>query len=140
MKTGGATPVPLRETVWVLSASVMVSVPVAEPNCAGRKTTLMVHTAPAANCVLQLGVSSNGPLTEMLMPVSGMPPMLVIVTGCAAEVWPWGVEAKASELGLTMPVGGARAVPVSSTICVPAPSVSVSKPAKLPVVVGANST
>ena len=27
LKTGGATPVPLRDTVWVLRASEMVSVP-----------------------------------------------------------------------------------------------------------------
>ena len=32
----------------------MVSVPLSAPNCVGAKMTLMVQTAPAANCVPQL--------------------------------------------------------------------------------------
>ena len=54
LKTGGATPVPFRNTIWVWRASVIVSVPVSAPCCAGAKTTLMVQTAPAANCAPQL--------------------------------------------------------------------------------------
>ena len=63
------------------------------------------------------------------MAVSGMPPLLVTVTDCDAESWLSGVAAKASEAGaggLRVSVGGATAVPLSWTVCVPAPSVSVS--------------
>ena len=63
------------------------------------------------------------------MPVSGMPPLLVMVTDSAAESWPSGVAAKASEAGaggLRVSVGGATAIPLSWTVCVPAPSVRVS--------------
>ena len=56
LKTGGATPVPLRDTVWILSASEMVSVPVSAPVCVGAKSTLMVQTRPRANCAPQLWI------------------------------------------------------------------------------------
>ena len=37
LKTGGAIPVPLSDTVWVRMRQQMVSVPRARPSCAGRK-------------------------------------------------------------------------------------------------------
>ena len=50
------------------------------------------------------------------MAVSGMPPLLVMVTDCAAESWPTGVVGKASEAGagrLRVSVGGVAAIPLS---------------------------
>ena len=50
------------------------------------------------------------------MPVSGRPPLLVMVTDCAAESWPSGVAAKASGEdagGLSVSVGAAPPVPLS---------------------------
>src|ERR1700733_3565715 len=76
----------------------------------------------------------------MEMDVSGRPPEFVMVTGMAAESWLTGVAGKASDAGLRTSAGGDSPVPLSCTVCVPAPSVKVSRPEAGPARVGANST
>ena len=106
LNAGGAMPVPLSETVWVLSESVMVSVPEIAPACVGANCTLIVPMEWAAICVVNWGVETNCGLAATVMDVSGRSPVLVMVTGCAAESWPSGVAEKVSEVGFRMSVGG----------------------------------
>ncbi len=100
----------------------------------------MVQTAPAASCVSHVLDSWNCALNEMEIEVRGKPPALVMVTDSTEESWPSGVDGKVSDMGLRMSVGGDSPVPLSSTVCVPAPSVKVSKPEAGPACAGANST
>ena len=94
LKAGGASPVPLNDTVCVRKASAMVSVPGTAPTWVGAKIALMVQTAPAASCVPHVFDSWNCALAEMEIEVSGRPPEFVIVTDCAEESWPSGVGGK----------------------------------------------
>src|ERR1035441_6871533 len=100
----------------------------------------MIQTAPAASCVPHVFDSWNCALAEMEIDVSSRPPEFVIVTVCAEESWPSGVGGKESDAGLRTSMGGEAPVPPSSTDCVPAPSVKVSRPEAGPASVGANST
>src|SRR5579863_6523561 len=100
----------------------------------------MVQTAPAASSDPQLLETWNCALTESEIEVSGKPPEFVSVTFSATESWPLDVDGKESDMGLRTSLGGAAPVPLSSTVCVPAPPVKVSRPDAEPSCVGANST
>ena len=84
----GATPVPVRATVWGLpvALSVTVMVPGWLPVAVGVKVTVMVQLAPAATDVPQVLVWAYGALAAMLVRLSAAVPVLVSVTVCAALV------------------------------------------------------
>ena len=61
LKTGGATPVPLRDTVWVLSASVDGERAAERAQLRGSEDHADgADRAPAANCVPQLLIAETG--------------------------------------------------------------------------------
>src|SRR5271165_1420133 len=76
----------------------------------------MEHCVPAASCAVQVLVCWNGPLTEMAIDVSGLPPLLVRVMVCPADVTPITVPAKVSEVADNVSVGGAVPSPLSATV------------------------
>src|SRR5579863_8537390 len=136
----GARPVPLRETDSVSSSSVMASVPVIKPVCAGAKETLTVQLECAATPLRQLLDCWKPAPAAIEVMWSGRSPVLVIVTDCAVETWPEAVAGNASEVGLSVFVCGAAPAPLSCTVCVPEESVNVSNPVAAPAWVGAKAT
>ena len=58
--------------------------PVLVPVVVGRKVTLIVQPAPAANPLPQLSVSRKSPLGTMLLIASGAPPVSI-----SAMLWAW---------------------------------------------------
>src|SRR2546426_5115488 len=99
MAAAGATPVPARDTDCGLSAasSVMVTVAARAPGAAGVKLTLIVQLAPGATEPTPVGQvlpaakaksAACASVMVMLVRLSGVPPLLVSVTFCAALVVP----------------------------------------------------
>ncbi len=133
-------PVPLRATVCVFSESMTFSAPICDPAAVGTNTTLKEQLEFPASWPPQLLVTWNGPLAEIAIPFKARSPLLVNVTGCAAESAPIAVPGKVNDVGESVSVGGAAPVPVNCTVCVPPASTSVSVPVAAPVCDGANST
>jgi hypothetical protein len=83
-------PDPVRLTVCglPLALSVMVRVPLRVPVAVGVKVTLIAQVEPAATPLPQLFVSAKSPVVAMLEKCTGVVPLLVKVTACAALVVP----------------------------------------------------
>ena len=129
--TTGASPVPLRLTVWglLLALSASVSAPVRFPAAVGVKVTLIVQPAPAATEPAQLLVWEKSPLVVIVRGVKAPVPVLVSVTVCGGL----GVETvSAGKLSLVAErlTTGTIPVPLKPTVWgLPlALSVSVSVP------------
>src|SRR6201981_1245190 len=124
-----------------MALSLNVNVPVAEPTVAGEKVTATVQLAPAATLVPQvLLATANGPLTPLTatlftvnVVLSRFFSVIVRVELVASTTLP-----KLKLVGEN--VTGARPVPESVTVCVPALSVIVTLPEAAPTRVGANDT
>ena len=86
VKWRGSEPVPERLTVCdpprLPASSFSVSCPTAGPATVGANDTLAVQLAPGGRLLGQLSVSTNWLLAKTLEKFSGLPPKLLIVTGC----------------------------------------------------------
>jgi hypothetical protein len=136
LNVAGCIPVPERVTVCVRSASETVSTPAWPPSCVGANTTLTVQAEFPANCVPQVFEVWNSAPTETAIEVSASSPVLAKLTVNADDCCPTAVGGNASESGLRVSVGGEYPNPLSSTVCVPAPSTRVSVPVAAPSCVG----
>lgn len=89
-RLAATTPLPLVLTVCglLLALSVIVTAPVADPNVVGLNVTEIVHFLPANTVLPQVLVSANGPVTAMLVIVSGAVPVLVRITFLTALLVP----------------------------------------------------
>ena len=101
-----------------------------------------VRQCPVIPDLIALWCAESVPkvFAEVEIAVSSTPPEFVSDTVCAAESWPSAVDEKDSDVGFRTSAGAATPVPLSSTVCVPAPSTNVSSPDAGPACVGANST
>ena len=103
----------------------------------GTNATLMVQVLWAAKEVPQWFMVTKSPF-RIFAPtsVSATSPALVRVTCCAALDVPTCCCAKVSASGATVSVAGLVPRPLSWAICVPALSVIVRVPVRVPLVVG----
>src|ERR1035441_1873583 len=102
LRTGAAVPVPSSATVICPPAALapMVSCPGRSPVAVGVKLTCIVQLAfMFTGAFTQLSVSLKSPLGCMPVIASAIPPVLVIVTVCAALVVPCGWLANVNEPG-----------------------------------------
>src|SRR3954469_3315335 len=76
----------------------------------------------------------------MFVKVTGVAPVFVMVTVCAALVWPLARAAKVRLAGLKLMDGVARPLPESETLCPPALSLIVKLPVRTPITVGVKVT
>jgi hypothetical protein len=114
----GAEPVPVRLTVWGLSAALSLNVrePARAPVAVGENVTPTVHVAPAAMLVPQVLLAiAKSPAGAMLENANATFWWLVSVTDFAALVLPTSTVPKLKLL--TESVTGAVPVPVSAVIC-----------------------
>jgi hypothetical protein len=105
----------------------------------------MVQEEFAANWLPQLStaVKSRFPaalVTEVPMPVSGKPPLLVIVTVIGVALCPTTVAGNVRLVVDSVSVAPSNPVPLSAADCVPRLSVTVKLPVADPACVGAKST
>ena len=137
-------PVPLSATIWMPAPSEITTVPVSVPLAIGVNVTAIVQvleefTTEDAEQVVPAASSAKSPLIERLVIVKLLVPVLVSVTDCAPLVWPTTVEPNVSEEGVS-DTPGAVPVPLKAIVCVPALSLIVTVPLRVPVVVGVNVT
>ena len=145
--TPGAVPVPLSVMVWLppLALSVVVTTPVRTPLAVGVKATAIVQVFPAATGVETEQVvpasRAKSPLAVRVAILSGLLPMLVNVTDCAAAVVPATALPNVRLDGFNE-TPGAVPVPTRVMFCVPPPALSliVTAPVREPVAVGENVT
>lgn len=118
---GTDTATPLKPTADGLAGALLTTVtaPVLVPPAVGVKLTLSVHEPPAPKPPPQLLVTAKSPLAVMLLKASVAPPLLLIVTVCAALVLPAVCEAKLKVLGLSVTTGTAIPVPFKPSVIVP---------------------
>jgi hypothetical protein len=142
---GGDNPFPLRFTFCDRSASEIVSVPDSLKATLGANSTVIPHEELAANWLPQPSTAVKSVLpvevvTEVPMPVSGSPPLLVIVTVMGVALCPTTVAGNARFVVESVSVGPASPVPLNCAVCVPTLSVTVKLPVAAPACVGAKST
>ena len=119
--------------------------PLRIPDAVGVKSTAIVHVPEAATGleVEQVVAASNEKslLAASVFMVSGLLPVLVNVTDCAAEVAPTNVLPKVRLEGFNE-TPGAVPVPTIVMFCVPPPALSlmVTAPVREPAAVGENVT
>jgi hypothetical protein len=126
---------------------VIVTAATRLPATVGLNVTLIVQLLPAATLAPHVLPCAKSPafvpVTPMLDIASGLPPLLLSVTVCAALVLPTDCVPKLKLLAERLTVGGvATPVPVSETVCgLPvASSVIVTAATRLPAAVGLNVT
>ena len=124
-------PVPLRATFCVPAPppALTFNVAVLDPIEVGLNTTLIVHVAPTSTDVPQVLICENcnafAPAIAILVTESDVEPMFVTVTDCAALATFVVSLPNAKTVGDTVK-GGATPVPLSTTVCVPAPLPALS--------------
>jgi hypothetical protein len=134
---GGAAPVPVRAMVWVRNWSATVSVAVRVPVAVGVNVTESAQVELAASEAPQPLATAKSPgETLAAISVSATPPALVSVTCCAALVVVICCVANVSASGERVSVAGELPVPVSWAVWVPALSVRLSVPERVPLAVG----
>jgi hypothetical protein len=152
--TGTPSPVPLREAVCVVPAtlpelSVTVNVAVRFPGAVGSNVMEIVQLPLAATVLPQVLVCPKSPALAppmaMLAIVNGPVPEFVKLTVCAVAVTPTLVSVNATTVGDNAAVGSPAPVPVSETVCVDpdvplALSVTVTVAVRVPVAVGLKVT
>ena len=141
----GVVPVPLSAILCVppLALSVMVMTAVLTPLATGLNVAAMRQVLPAGTGLeveqVVLGSRAKSPLTARVLMVSGLLPVLVNVTDCAAAVVPTTVLPKVRLEGVSV-TPGAMPAPLSAILCVPplALSVIVITPVLTPLAAGLN--
>jgi hypothetical protein len=136
----GATPTPFNATVCVRNSSVTVIAPVPAPTFFGANATCSAQLACPASEAPHPLTTVKSPLT-ILAPtsVSVASPVFVNVTVCVALAVPTTVAPKLKLSGASPSVAASCPTPLSDAVCVPALSVTVSVPVRIPVVVGAKA-
>lgn len=145
--TPGAVPVPLSVMVCIppLASSLIVTTPVRTPVPEGANVTAIVQVAPAATGVeveqVELASRAKSPLAARALIFSGLLPVLVNITDCAAAVVPTTVLPNVRFDGLSETPGNVP-VPLSVMVWIPplALSVMVTIPVRTPFAVGAKVT
>ena len=141
-----STPVPVNCTLCGddPALSVKVTLPVRDPGAVGVNAISTVHAPPAAKLPPQVLLPATGaksPVTAMLWISSGIPPLLVSVTVCAAAVSPTPVAANViADTGDSDTPAGATPIPLNATVWLRYSSVTVSTPAPGPTLFGTKAT
>jgi hypothetical protein len=134
---GGAIPLPLRGIVCARYSSEMVSAPVAGPMVCGWKETAMEQVeCPFSELPQELTTEKLPLVIWAAMRVSGRSPELVRVICCDALEVVRGCAAKVSDACESASVAGDVPVPMSDAVWVPASSVMVKLPVRVPEAVG----
>ena len=119
--------------------------PLRIPAAVGVKSTAIMHEPEAATGLeveqVVLGSSAKSPLAVRVVIVSGLLPVFVNVTDCAAEVAPANVLPNARLEGVS-DTPGALPLPLRVMVCVPPLALSriMTTPVRVPLVVGVNVT
>jgi hypothetical protein len=147
--TAGAVAVPVMLMDWGLPEplSVTFKVPVRVPVAVGAKVTLMVQVLLTAigDAAAQLSVSWKSPVAPTAVTVK-VPdgPVFVRVTDCAELVVPtaWLENVRLGGVKVTAGAVAAKPCPVRDTCCglLPALSLRVRSPVRVPMAVGVNVT
>ena len=145
--TPEAMPVPVSVMICVppLLLSLIVIPPVRVPLATGVKFTAIMQLPPATTGVdveqVVLGSRAKSPLEVKELMFSGLLPVLVIVTDCAAAVVPTTVLPKVRLEGLRETPATAP-VPLSVIVCRPPLTLSamVTTPVRVPLAAGVNVT
>jgi hypothetical protein len=144
-ETPGAVPTPLRAMVCVppLALSLMVITPVCVPLVIGVKVAAMTQVPPADTAAevehVVLGSKAKLPLIVRAVISSGLLPVFVRVTVCAAAVVPATVLPKVRVDGLSDTPANVP-VPARLTLLVPTFDVMARVPVRLLAAVGVNVT
>lgn len=136
-------PLPDSEIVVGLLTALLFTVtdPVREPLAVGWKVTVTVQLAFTARLLPQLLVCVKSPLAVIDVIDADAVPLLVIVVDCELLFEPTTVAANERLPGLAFKDGpGAVPVPLSATVFVVPPALTVSEPLRLPFAVGLNVT
>ncbi len=137
----GATPTPFSATVCVRNSSVTASEPAPAPTLFGTNATSSAQLACPASVVPHPFTTVKSPLTILAAtPVSAASPVFVSVTACVALAVPTVCAAKLKLNGASPSVAAACPTPLNATVCVPALSVTLKLPVRVPLAVGANAT
>jgi hypothetical protein len=131
---------PVKDTVCVPLASIMVSVPVLVPLTVGEKVTPMVQLLFAATLVPQVfELTVNGAAVETLVTVRAELPPFLSVTVCAALVVPTVMSANVRLAGVAEAL---EPVPLKVTTCgLPVAESDMDRvPVMVPVAVGVKIT
>jgi len=138
--TPGAVAAPVSAITCVppLALSLIVTVPVRVPAAVGTKLTATVQLPPAATWFeveqVVLGSSAKSPVAVMALMVSGLVPLLVSVTDCAAAAGvPTTVLPKLRLEGASVTPGPVAAFTVTVTAGVELLAASFAVPTKLAV-------
>lgn len=123
--------------------SVTANEAVSVPAAVGLNSTETVQLAPAASEAPQVVADFTNDVAFVPVMVSDVSdnvavPEFLIVTACAAVVAPTAVEAKVSDVGDRVTAAVLVAVPLTATVCVPAPSITFSFAVKEPATAGLN--
>jgi hypothetical protein len=135
-------PLPDKATVVGLLLALLVTVRVPDrlPDAVGRNVTVTVQDAPTA-IDEQLFVCVKSPVAATDDTVADVVPLFDNATDCVALAAPTTVPAKVRLAGFAFRIGpGATPVPLSETVLVVPPALTVRLPVRLPVVVGLNVT
>ena len=136
----GATPVPFSTTVWLRNWSVTVINPVPGPTVFGTNATSIAQLECPFKEFPHPFTTVNAPLVICAaISTSAASPELVSVTCCAALAVFNCSAPKANVNGARASVAGSTPSPVNEVVCVPALSVTVSVPVRVPEAVGANA-
>lgn len=121
----GVPPVPLSGTLAsVCPPAAIVSVPVYAKARGGEKTTPAVQLAPAARLVPQVFCARlKGAVAVRVIAFAVEPPVLAIITVCAALLAPGGTMAKTSCPGSTLIPAAVCPVPLNGTLTAATPAV-----------------
>lgn len=144
-ETPGAMPTPLRATVCIppLALSLMVITPVCVPLATGVKVAAMTQVLPACTAVEVEHVvpasSAKLPLMVRALISSGLLPVFVRITVCAAAAVPATVLPKARLDGLSVTPANVP-VPARLTMLVPRFDTTGRVPVRLPIAVGVKVT
>jgi len=136
----GATPNPLSATVCVLNWSATVIEPIPTPTLFGTNATCSAQLECPASVVPHPFTTVKSPLA-IAAPTSVSPtsPLFVSVTVCAALAVPSAVAAKLRLPGASPSVAASCPAPLNAAVCVPALSVTVNVPVRVPLAVGAKA-
>ena len=127
--------------VGVGALSTNVTEPVIAPGVEGAKTIWTVQAELTASDDVQVLDAMTKPVEEVMEAMlSGWPPLLVRVMGCAVVVRPSPVGAKERDEGEMETPGGAMPVPLRATVWERSSSVTVSAAERAPVAVGMKLT